>query len=69
MRFNNPKLNFVDMNAYIKFGKILSICSRDIELRRNYDGHNDGQPESNKAPTFQSFPDLNQYLAIRIKCL
>ena len=40
------------MNAYIKFGEILSICSQDIEQKRNYDGRNDRQPKSNKAPTF-----------------
>ena len=36
--YNNPKLDLVNMNAYIKFGEILSICSQDIEQRRNYDG-------------------------------
>ena len=30
MRCNNPKLDLVFMNAYIKFGEILSICSQDI---------------------------------------
>ena len=40
------------MNAYIKFGEILSICSQDIEWKQNYDGRtadreNDGQPISN----------------------
>ena len=25
----NPKLDLVNMNAYIKFGEILSICSQD----------------------------------------
>ena len=24
------------MNAYIKFGEILPICSKDIELKRNF---------------------------------
>ena len=27
------------MNAYIKFGQILSVCSQDIELK-NFKGHN-----------------------------
>ena len=27
---NNPNVDLVNMNAYIKFGKILSICSQDI---------------------------------------
>ena len=35
---NNPKLDLVNMNAYIKFGEILSICSKDIERKQNYDG-------------------------------
>ena len=28
MMCNNPKINLVNMNAYIKFGEILSICSQ-----------------------------------------
>ena len=28
---NNPNVDLVNMNAYIKFGEILSICSQDIE--------------------------------------
>ena len=28
---NNPKLNLVKMNAYTKFGHILSISSQDIK--------------------------------------
>ena len=31
MTCNNPRLDLVNMNAYIKFGKILSIGSQDIE--------------------------------------
>ena len=30
----NPKVDLVNMNAYIKFGEILSICSQDIEQKR-----------------------------------
>ena len=26
------------MNAFLKFGEILSICSQDIEQKQNYDG-------------------------------
>ena len=33
MMCNNPKLDLVNMNAYIKFGEILSICSQDIERK------------------------------------
>ena len=41
MMCNNPNVDLVNMNAYIKFGEILSICSQDIELKRNY-GVNQG---------------------------
>ena len=54
MTCNNPKLDLVNINAYIYFGEILSICSQDIERKRNYDGQNDGQPKSNITPFFQS---------------
>ena len=33
---NNPKLDLVYINACIKFGEILSICSQDIERKRNF---------------------------------
>ena len=38
MTCNDSKLDLVNINAYIKFGEILSICSQDIERRQNYDG-------------------------------
>ena len=31
MMCNNPNVDLVDMNAYIKFGEILYICSQDID--------------------------------------
>ena len=34
---NNPNLDIVNMNAYTKFGEILSICSQDIERKQNSD--------------------------------
>ena len=37
----NPKLDLVNMNAYIKFGEILSIGSQDIERKLNF-GVNQG---------------------------
>ena len=43
---NNPKLDLVNMNAYIKFGEILSISSQDIEWKRIYDRGNDGRTDS-----------------------
>ena len=33
---SNPNLVIVNINAYIKFGEILSICSQDIERNQNY---------------------------------
>ena len=32
---NNPKLDIVNTNAYIRFGEILSICSQYIERKWN----------------------------------
>ena len=39
---NNPKLDPVNINAYIKFGEILSICSQDIERKRNSNANQQG---------------------------
>ena len=36
MLCNNPKLDIVNMNAYIKFGEILPIGSQDIERKQNF---------------------------------
>ena len=33
---NNPKRDLAKMNAYIKFGEILLIGSRDIKRKRNF---------------------------------
>ena len=37
MTGNNHNLYHVNINAYMKFGEILSICSQDIERKRNSD--------------------------------
>ena len=34
---NNPKLDIVNVDVHTKFGLILSICSQDIERKRNSD--------------------------------
>ena len=34
---NNPNIDLVNINAYMKFGEILSICSQDIERKRKSD--------------------------------
>ena len=31
---NNPNVDLFNINAYIKFGEILSICSQDIERKQ-----------------------------------
>ena len=36
MACNNPKLDLVIMNAYIKFGEKMSVSSQDIERKRNF---------------------------------
>ena len=36
MMCNNPNVDLVNMNAYIKLSEILSICSQDIEQKRNF---------------------------------
>ena len=36
MLCDNPNVDLVNMNAYIKFGEILSISSQDIERKCNF---------------------------------
>ena len=42
MTANNPNLDRINVNAYMKFGEIMSICSPDIEQKRSSDP-NQGQ--------------------------
>ena len=45
MTCNNPKLDLVDINAYINFGENMSSTSQDIERKRYLGvkkGHNSG---------------------------
>ena len=37
MTGNNPKLDLDNVDVHTKFGQILSICSQDIERKRNSD--------------------------------
>ena len=37
MMCKNLNVNLVNIYAYIKYGEILSICSQDIERKRNFD--------------------------------
>ena len=39
MMCNNSNLDLVNMNAYIKCGDILLICSQDIERKQNSDAN------------------------------
>ena len=41
MMCHNPNVDLVNRNAYIKFGEILSISSKNIERKRNF-GINQG---------------------------
>ena len=41
MSCDNPNIDLVNMNAYIKFDEILSISSQDIERKQNF-GINQG---------------------------
>ena len=36
MTCNNPKLDLVNMTAYINFGENMSSSSKDIERKRNF---------------------------------
>ena len=36
MLCNGPKLDLVNMNAYIKFGENMSSSSQDIERKRDF---------------------------------
>ena len=37
MTGNNPNVYLYNINTYATFGEILSICSKDIERKRNSD--------------------------------
>ena len=41
MKCNNPKVDLNNMNAYIKFGELMTFCSQYIELKRKL-GANQG---------------------------
>ena len=42
---NNAKIDCIKINAYTKFGEILSICFEDIERKRKPDGQTDGMTD------------------------
>ena len=45
---NNQKLDLVNVDVHTKFGQILSICSQDIERKRNF-GNNEGPKGNNSS--------------------
>ena len=49
MMGNNPKLDLVNDDVHTKFGQILSICSQDIEQKRNSDVNQGPQLRQNFA--------------------
>ena len=42
MTANNPNVDLVSINSYIKFGQNLCICSQDIEQNRNFGVNHQG---------------------------
>ena len=36
---SNPYLDLININAFKKFGEILSICSQNIKRKQNSDGY------------------------------
>ena len=38
---NNSAIDLVSINANLKFGEILSICSQNIERKQNSEGNSD----------------------------
>ena len=45
MMCNNPNLDLINMNTYIKFAKIMSVYSQDI-MQKQSSGVNHGQNSS-----------------------
>ena len=43
MTYNNPNVDLVNMNAYIKFGELMTFCSQDIKRKRNFGAQIKGQ--------------------------
>ena len=64
MTCNNPKLDLVNVNVHTKFGQILSICSQDIERKRNF-GNNEGPSKGNN---FCKFGETDMHLHISRYC-
>ena len=72
----NPNVDLVNLNAYIKFVEILSICSKDIEPKKNLTsikGHNSvtnlgkltGNNPNQDLVNFNAYTKFGQILLIR----
>ena len=55
MTANNPNLDLIEINAYIKFGEYLSLCSQDFERKRK-SGPNENH---NSVTSLQKITDNN----------
>ena len=60
---NNSKLDNVDVDVHTKFGQLLSICSQDIERKRNSDINQGPKLRQNFAKN-----DGQQYKARSCRC-
>ena len=49
MKCNNPKLDLVNLNAFIKFGENMSCSTQDIERKQNF-GVNKGHISGTNVP-------------------
>ena len=61
MTGNIPKLDLVNVDVHTKFGRILSIRSQDIELKRNTDVNQDIERKRNS--DVNQGPLLRQHFA------
>ena len=59
MTCDNPKLDLINADVHTKFGQILSISSRDIERKRNFDINQGPQLRQNFAKMMGNNPKLD----------
>ena len=59
MTGNNPNLELVNINDYLKFGEILSICFQDIEWKRYSDINQGYHSVTNVQKNTANNPKLN----------
>ena len=69
MMGSNPKLGFVNVDVYTKFGQSIHIkieCGNQIFTESRKDGMTEGQSESSIAPLFQSGDIINEGPSTRL---